>query len=486
MDLESPVTPVTPVDRERSTFLGGPPPLLHSLSTPDVNLTTQASAARQAAAAQQQALQLQQHAQLQQAQLQAQAQAEAHARAQAQLHAEAERARAEADQRARAEEEARQQMEAEARARAEAEALAATERERAEQAVREAEQFQQMLHEDQLRLARERLHQQMQEGAAGAPQTLPNPPFAPSTPQAAQAGQVSQQPAQQQIAQTPPPQQQPQQQPALAGQQPTVPAQQPQLVFASPPQYVQLPNGGGAAPLLTLTPGNVASAGQPLFQHATSQPPAGYPAFPAGFDPGSNDPSTALQPVHVLPTYSVAGQQLPQLPIPPPLPDSVDPASISGSAASNLVSPANPGASTFASSVATSSGAGPVRPSRSRAASQSGYTSSGSRSRAASGSGYQALLENRSRAASSASSVFQPFERDDEDDEAEDGGDFEHDIDVGGGGPASLRSGQVGSATSGVDDDTRARMDPIFLDFLASICSNRTLSLPARVRRDTC
>ncbi|GAA5900722.1 hypothetical protein JCM6882_007648 [Rhodosporidiobolus microsporus] len=490
MELES---PITPVDGDRphaaSAFLAAhPPPLHHSYSSPDVPIASQASAARQANLAQ---IQLQQQTQLQQAQLQAQAQAEAHARAQAQLQAEAERARAEAEQRARAEEEVRAQMEAEARARAEAEAEAAAQHQLAEQARREADQYSQMMHEDQLRAAREVLHRQMQESAAGAPQVLPNPPPPPSQPTPTpQPSQQTPQPAPQQPPPPTPQQPPPQQQQLPNGQ----------LVFATPQQAqayamqmqlqgapVVAPNGAVTlVPVLGLPPNNLPPAGmsQPpsLPQSAVpvQQPPM-TSQFPVGFDPsGTGGDLSMMQQLQ----YNALGYA-PATSL-PPQPDSVDPSAISsafnpaGTAPAAIVSPATvspPNASTaaFAGSASVGSGAGPVRPSRSRAASQSGYTSSGSRSRAASGSGYQVLLESRSRAASSASSVFQTYERDDEDDDDDGmGGDVEQDIDVGGDGPAKGRgqSSQMGAASAGVDADLTARINPVFMDFLADICSN--------------
>ncbi|GAA6003153.1 hypothetical protein JCM10207_001774 [Rhodosporidiobolus poonsookiae] len=478
MELES---PVTPVDRPHaaSAFLAAhaPPPLHHAHSSPDVPLSAQAAAARQAAAAQAQALQLQkqQQAQLQQAQMQAQAQAEAHARAQAQLQAEADRARAEAEQRARAEEEARQQMEAEAQARAEAEAEAAAQQQRAEAARREAEQYQQMLHEDQLRVARERLHQQMQEGAAGAPQVLPNPPAPTPTPQPP--------PAQQQQQQTPQPLPQP------PPQQPPPPQQQ--LVFATPQQAqayaLQMqgaqvaPNGAVLIPVLGHPPPGVpiAQASLQPVPNQLSQPLSIQGQFPA-FDPSASGDimmqQLQLQAMGFPPAPSLATQ-----------PDSVDPAALTGTfnptsappsavVSPQTVSPPNASTPTFAtvSAASTGGGPGPVRPSRSRAASQSGYTSSGSRSRAASGSGYQVLLESRSRAASSASSaVYHPPSAFERDEDLDDDDDVEHDIDVGGGGASSARlSSQMGAASAGVDAETTAKMDPIFIEFLAEICSN--------------
>ncbi|GAA6029429.1 hypothetical protein JCM8097_003674 [Rhodosporidiobolus ruineniae] len=501
MDLES---PVTPVDRPHaaSAFLAmhAPPPLLHTQSSPDVTLGSQPVAARQAAAqAQAQAhafqLQQQQQAQLQQAQMQAQAQAEAHARAQAQLQAEAERARAEAEQRARAEEEARAQAEAEARMRAEAEAEAAAQHQAAELARREAEQYQQLLHEDQLRVARERLHQQMQEGAAGAPQHLPNPPPAQPTPtpqpSLVQQQQGQPQPSSQpnpQLPQPPPPQQQ------------SFPPQPHQLVFATPEQAqafhmqmqgtTQVPGANGQVvlvPVSQLPPGALPPGSLPSTQLGSSapplvaQPPAITGQFPVGFDPsGSGD--SLMQHVH-LPS-GLAFAPAPNLPQPP---ESVDPSALSGAFANAItapppainapasITPPNTSTSTFVTTPTqpSSSGPGPVRPSRSRAASQSGYTSSGSRSRAASGSGYQVLLESRSRAASSASSVFHTAERDDEDDIDEDGEHGEPDIDVSGDGPSrTSKSSQMGAASAGVDAETKAKMDPVFLDFLADICSN--------------
>ena len=467
MELES---PVTPIDRDRPSFLGAPP-LVHSHSTPDVGIAAQATAARQAATAQ---MQQQQHAAQLQMQAQAQVQAEAHARAQAQLQAEADRARAEAEQRARAEEDARQQMENEALRRAEAEAKAVAEQQRAEQAIREAEQYQQqvmqaeqMMQAEQLRLARERLHQHMQEGAAGAPQTLPNPP-------------VEMQQSTSQGQQQPPPQQQQQQPQQHVGLDPQQQQQQSaQIAYANPNPFGQL-QPMGALPTNGLSQSLYPShAGS---QHGTPQPPSAFSPYPGGFDPAADITMQQLQQMQGLPGYPLGGAQQQQQQQQAPLGDSVDPASLGGIAPST-VSPPSAGPSAFAT-LSNSSGPGPVRQSRSRAASQSGYTSSGSRSRAASGSGYQVLLESRSRAASSASSVYQTFERDEEDDEGDDGADFEHEIDVGGNGPASARSSQMGAASAGVDQDTKARMDPVFMDpvfvdFLASVCSNRASGSPS-------
>ncbi|KAM0754122.1 hypothetical protein T439DRAFT_171975 [Meredithblackwellia eburnea MCA 4105] len=110
----------------------------------------------------------------------------------------------------------------------------------------------------------------------------------------------------------------------------------------------------------------------------------------------------------------------------------------------------------------------PTRPARSRAASGSGYISaSGSRSRAASGSGYQSLIESRSRAASSASSAFM-YERD-EDDELDEDHDDEQEPDEG---VPHKQSSQMGAASAGVDPALRAALDPLFVEFLAELCSN--------------
>ncbi|SCV69559.1 BQ2448_2579 [Microbotryum intermedium] len=117
----------------------------------------------------------------------------------------------------------------------------------------------------------------------------------------------------------------------------------------------------------------------------------------------------------------------------------------------------------------TSAGATPTissRPARSRAASGSGYASaSGSRSRAASGSGYQTLSETRSRAASSASSVFgPPYEIDDED-ELED--EFEDAVVI-----KSNATSSLAQAYATVSPELRARMDPVFNEYLCDLCSN--------------
>ncbi|GAA5822689.1 hypothetical protein JCM11251_004344 [Rhodosporidiobolus azoricus] len=498
MELESPIGSTDNGDRSHATSAfhpAHPPPLHHSYSTSDVPLTAQANSARQANFAQ---MQLQQQAQLQQAQMQAQAQAEANARAQAQLQAEAERARAEAEQRARAEEDIRAQMEAEARARAEAEAEAAAQHQMAEQARREAEQYSQMLHEDQLRAAREVLHRQMQESAAGAPQVLPNPP----------APQPQQQQLPMQPMQTPQPSQQtPQSVPHQPPSQQQPPPQQQQLpngqlVFATPqqaqayamqmqlqaaPQVVTSNGTVALVPVLGLPPNHLPSAG--LSQHPSLQqtavpvqPPLVSGHFPVGFDSsvGGGDASMMQHLQFSQLGYAPASSL-------PPQPDSVDPSAISSAFNTSgadpsaivpaaTVSPPTTSISAFNGAANVNSGAGPVRQSRSRAASQSGYASSGSRSRAASGSGYQGLLESRSRAASSASSVYQTYERDEEDDDDDGMGEGlgEQDIDVSGDGPSKGKgnSSQMGAASAGVDADLTAKMDPVFMDFLAEICSN--------------
>ena len=77
---------------------------------------------------------------------------------------------------------------------------------------------------------------------------------------------------------------------------------------------------------------------------------------------------------------------------------------------------------------------------------------------------FRSVFESRSWAASSASSVFGTYERDEED-ELDDEPDYEevpHKV-----------SSQLGSASAGVDPELRAAMDPIFLEFLADLCSNR-------------
>jgi hypothetical protein len=130
------------------------------------------------------------------------------------------------------------------------------------------------------------------------------------------------------------------------------------------------------------------------------------------------------------------------------------------------------------STLNSSTGPGPIRQSRSRAASQSGYTSSGSRSRAASGSGYQVLLESRSRAASSASSVYPAYEKDEEGDDDDDHHELEHEIEVGGSGPATGRASQLGFVTPRMDSETKARLDAMFLEYLADVCSNRESPFP--------
>jgi len=62
------------------------------------------------------------------------------------------------------------------------------------------------------------------------------------------------------------------------------------------------------------------------------------------------------------------------------------------------------------------------------------------------------------------------------------GGDIEIDPEVTGSGAATSTSmkgvsSQLGAASAGVDAETKAKMDPVFLEFLADICSNRKSTL---------
>lgn len=312
-----------------------------------------------------------------------------------------------------------------------------------------AEHYQQLLHEESLRLARERLHQQMQEGAVGPNPNLPNPPAPTVAPSSAFAQPVyNSSPSHSQSNPTPPP---------------------------APP-----------APTPTPTPTQLQPTG--TVSSATSLPSS---AFAHTFDPSASDltlmQQMSLPDLAYTPSSNSNSLTL-QL-------DSIDPStlvnqpqqlsSITASTPQTSTSSGSPVTSNTPGSVAGSSG--PIRPSRSRAASQSG-----SRSRAASGSGYQSLLESRSRAASSASSIFHPFERDEEDemDDYEGGlgagglgvGDFEIDPEYAGSGATPAHgarggtSSQMGAASAGVDPESKAKMDPVFLEFLADICSNRTSS----------
>ncbi|GAA5887804.1 hypothetical protein JCM16303_002336 [Sporobolomyces ruberrimus] len=406
MDLESPTTAYP----SSSPF--SPPPLMHSHSTPNIPVTSQANAARQAAIVQaQRAQQIQYEAQLQ---------------AQVQIQAETDRARA--DEEIRVKQEA---AEVEAQARAEAEQEQAMLRE--QQAA--AEHYQQLLHEESLRLARERLHQQMQEGAVGPNPNLPNPP------------------------------------------QPLPPPGPTSSAFAQPPY--QPPPSQNTAPPPAPAPSQQQQQQQQQQQSTPSSSTQNLPpnAYSNPFDPSATDLAMLQQ--MSLPDLSYTPNSN-NLALPP---DSIDPSALSGGPSQtpqNSTSSGSPVTSNTPGSVAGSSG--PIRPTRSRAASQSG-----SRSRAASGSGYQSLLESRSRAASSASSIFHPFERDEED-ELDDfdrqmggaGGAGEIEIDpdhLGSGNFGSMGSrggmaSQMGAATAGVDPESKAKMDPIFLEFLADICSN--------------
>ncbi|GAA5911157.1 uncharacterized protein JCM6883_004291 [Sporobolomyces salmoneus] len=437
MDVESPSTayPVSP-------FHATPPPLIHSHSTPNIPTTGQANAARQATIAQ--------------AQRNQQIQYEAQLQAQAQIQAETERARADEEQKvkqqeAEAEAQAQAQAQAQVQAQVQAQALAqAKARVEAEQEVvnqqqqqimREqqaaAEHYQQLLHEESLRLARERLHQQMQEGAVGPNPNLPNPPPPSSIP--------------------------------------------PSSGFALPTVYT--PSQSNPTPQPTTPTPTQAQPPVPVPSSSTSSSQTLAPsAYSNAFDPSATD-LTLLQQMS-LPNLAYTSNNNSSLPIPP---DSIDPStlvnqpqqlsSVTASTPQTSTSSGSPVTSHTPGSVAGSSG--PIRPSRSRAASQSG-----SRSRAASGSGYQSLLESRSRAASSASSIFHPFERDEEDemDEYDGGaggvGEFEIDPDHSGAGTSAAHnarggaSAQMGAASAGVDPESKAKMDPIFLEFLADVCSN--------------
>jgi len=186
--------------------------------------------------------------------------------------------------------------------RAEAEAKAVAEQQRAEQAIREAEQYQQqvmqaeqMMQAEQLRLARERLHQHMQEGAAGAPQTLPNPPV-----EMQQSTSQGQQPPPQQQQQ----QQQPQQHVGLDPQQQQ--QQSAQIAYANPNPFGQL-QPMGALPTNGLSQSLYPShAGS---QHGTPQPPSAFSPYPGGFDPAADITMQQLQQMQGLPGYPLGGAQ---------------------------------------------------------------------------------------------------------------------------------------------------------------------------------
>lgn len=498
MELESPITPITPNDHLGHAYMSttsgsgaagagsalsqmpAPPPLVHSLSTPDVNLAGSSAAVRQAAYAQAHAAQLHQQAQIQQAHMQAQINAEV-------------------EHRIKVDEDARQQYaEAETRARAEAaaEADAIVQHQRAEQAMREAEQYQQALvHEEQLRLARERLHQQMQEGAApGAPQVLPNPPAPPPTPSPAASATMSQSSSQP----SPPSQQTPS---TELTPQPPAPQQLAPIGFGgSPSAYGQVAPtmAASSGPLLAIptqaAPGAITP---PLYSAGGSQSSSAGAStyqFTGGVDPASDQMAMQMHLTNLAAFQQQQAQQQqaqqqqaqqqqaqqqaqqqqqyqqqPQQPAPGlQQMESVDPSLTGGIAPSSVSMLANAN---------SSAGPGPIRQSRSRAASQSGYTSSGSRSRAASGSGYQVLLESRSRAASSASSVYPAYEKDEEGDDEEDQLDLEHEIEVGGSGPAQSKLSQFSIVPPRLDQEMKARLDAIFLEYLADVCSNRECSV---------
>jgi len=470
MDIESPST----AHPSTSSFHSNPPPppLIHSHSTPNIPITAHATAARQAAIVQ---AQRQQQAQFD-AQFQAQAQAHAQAHAQAQIQAETDRARADEEVRVKQEAEAEQ----EALARAGAEQEAANQAMREQQAA--ADHYQQLLHEESLRLARERLHQQMQEGAAGSNPNLPNPP---------PTAQLQALPPQQQtqfvpqIQQSSQMQSQPQHQPMYGNSTnfPSNPQPPPSATSSQPSHSSQnLPppsntSSAFAQPAYIPNPPPQNPPQPPPQQQQQPQPPSQSlpPTFHNAFDPSSTD-LAMLQQMH-LPDLTFTPNANP-LSLPT---ESIDPSALNGQQHSSSTHSNTPQTSTTSASPVTSNtpgslsgSTGPIRPSRSRAASQSG-----SRSRAASGSGYQSLLENRSRAASSASSIFQSFERDEEDEMDDfEGGDIEIDPEVTGSGAATSTSmkgmsSQMGAASAGVDAETKAKMDPIFLEFLADICSNR-------------
>ncbi|KAL8293121.1 hypothetical protein RQP46_000815 [Phenoliferia psychrophenolica] len=442
MDMEAPPAPGPPPQQFQH------PPI--SQSTIDANLSLARAQAQLDAS----------HAQLQQAQ---QAQAEARARADAEA-----RARAEADQRARAEEEARLQQEAIARADADAE----DSRQRAETAQREHEaqyreaqanhSFQLAQQEQQFRLAQQQVHQQqiaLAQADAAAAQAHAQA-IAQHQSQYTSAPQYS----------LPPTQQYP---PATAGSLP--PGHSAHIPHTPSPLSSIIPAHSAVTPTLAssqLPP--VSRAQQPAgLVSSAGQTFAG--AYDPGYDAGVSSSMGAVMQMHMgsYPGMDSMDHMDHSSTVAPDQMDgtrqqwsNVNYAALAA-AASGVVDPA-----------ATTTSAAPVasppssvvsglqsRPSRSRAASGSGYISaSGSRSRAASGSGYQSLLESRSRAASSASSVFGTFERDD-DDELDD----DHDHEDGG---LHKTSSQMGAASAGVDPALRAAIDPIFIEFLAELCSN--------------
>ena len=441
MDHES--VPSTPVDGRPSAttqFLAnhGAPPLLHSQSSPEVPNLAQAQQVR-----------AQQEAQV----------------------------RAEVEMRQRAESDARQRAEAEVRARDE-EARVKVEAEEAEAAqLRADQQMQEQQYRHALQQQQQQQHaimQQQQQHQQFQQQQLAQQHADALAVQQHQLQQAQQQQAQQQ-------QQQQQQQydltqysnSLLAASQPAshiplvpsplsvqiptssmdlsaqnVPATQPARPRAmtasySQPGYDSTPTELSMSQVMQMHMGGSVSANG----YGT---PNGTPAHPDGIEPTCISLSSLDGGVNGATENGMfAGGASGSV---PPTEIEAPRATPTASAAPAVTSPLQP---TTSLSLSTS------RPSRSRAASNSGYISaSGSRSRAASGSGYQSLLDGRSRAASSASSAFGTFERDEEDD-------LDDDDDL-----PTKTSSQMGAASAGVDPALRAQMDPIFIEFLAELCSN--------------
>ncbi|KAI5479628.1 hypothetical protein MNV49_003138 [Pseudohyphozyma bogoriensis] len=438
MELES---PTTPVDSSRShaaaKFLNNhPPPLIHSQSSPVVPLSAQANVAR--AVAQVQASQVQ----LQMAQLQVQAEVEA-------------RNRAEAEQRAREEEQQQQQQ----RAKIEAEQREAEEAKQREQHFQQAAAH----HHQQQQLALQEEHMRAMQAQAAAAQAQANANAIAQAQAQANAVQAAQVAQAAQLAQY-------------------SSAYYPTSAAPTPPSHAPPPLS-----LSTLSPTqqqHLISTNSPVSRVTPQYSATGSAGLAAAFEP-----IEAVQVPGDMSMGAVMQMHLGGMSQPYPAGGTVDPMEISSGATTaahdSFDGARKRGNSVYAALTAAASGissastptpgrqelvASPPsttlpslasRPSRSRAASGSGYMSaSGSRSRAASGSGYQSLLESRSRAASSASSVFGTYEREEED-ELDDQDDHED-------APTKAST----AAPAGVDPALRAALDPIFLEFLADLCSN--------------
>ncbi|KAM0792288.1 hypothetical protein ACM66B_004978 [Microbotryomycetes sp. NB124-2] len=483
MDLESSANPEV---RTAPQFLNTPPPLLHSQSSPDgvPTLAAQANAQRVA--------------QIQAIQQVAQAQANAQAAQRQQAAALDQMQQMEAAQsRARAEEQQRLQAEAaENQARADAEAAS-----QAEQAAREQEQYQAALAHQQ---ALQQQQQQQEEAyrQAQAHEQARQHMIEAAHAQAQAAHNASQ--AQNQLLQ-----QQHQQQQQMMQQQ-----QQQQLAL----QQVQSPQ----VPLPSYVPSNGLDDSATSTPHPPPPPPPTAipshlnlntsvpPAAPAKVSPtsrtgspftgnGSGSSSLANSTIYA---YDAAG-------------DSSMGAALLGSSVASAAFSVNPdsaqamsafpnidsttgrpiwndaathaalvtaatdvvtaglNASAGITSPPTANAVLTARPSRSRAASGSVVTASGSRSRAASGSGYQSLLETRSRAASSASSAWGgPIEREDDVEELKEDDEFEDELEDEMQEARQTKKLGPGAIVPGVDEDLQKRMDPVFVTFLADLCSN--------------